>query len=60
MRPNDAIRHFGSQAQIARLLGIERQAVNQWRRLVPYQNAKKLERLSGGKLRLDREMYLPR
>ncbi len=60
MKTSEAVTHFKTKAQIARLLCIKRQNVSQWKELVPYHHAKALASKSRGKLRLDRELYLPK
>ena len=41
---------FESEAEVARICGIKRQAVHQWLEIVPIKQAWKLERKSAGKL----------
>lgn len=57
MTPEQAITHFRSAANVARVLGISRAAVAKWRGLVPEGSAYKLESLSGGALRVDPSLY---
>lgn len=45
-----AIKHFESEAEIARICKITRQAVHKWPYIIPIKQAWKLERGSGGKL----------
>ena len=54
MRKSEAIEFFGSQAAIARALGIEPPSVSLWAEDgVPVLRQLQLEALSGGKLRAD-------
>lgn len=48
-----AIQHFGQKADIARALGITAQAVSDWGAEIPMLRQYELERLSGGKLKVD-------
>jgi hypothetical protein len=57
MDKKDVIEHFGSQANTARALGIKRQAVNKWPDLIPILQAIEVERVSGGKLKVDHSRY---
>jgi transcriptional regulator with XRE-family HTH domain len=48
------LRHFGGNgAQVARALGIGRQAVQKWPRRVPLLSALRLERVTAGVLKVD-------
>jgi hypothetical protein len=42
MKKSTAIKHFGSEAEIARLLKISPQAVNKWPAIIPIKQAWKL------------------
>ena len=50
MRKETVIKMYQSEAEIARMLKISRQAVHKWPEVVPIKQAWKLERLSAGKL----------
>lgn len=50
MLKKDAIAYFGSQGKVARALKITRQAVQAWPKLVPWDRAFELERLTQGEL----------
>ena len=39
MRTQDVVKHFGSQAAVARSIGITAAAVSQWGELVPFESA---------------------
>ena len=58
MKTQEVIRHFGSQAAVARALGITSSAVNQWRETVPLATAARLEKITGGELVLDVDQYV--
>lgn len=57
MLKEDVIKHFGSAANLARALGRTRAAVTQWGAIVPFTVACQVEKLSGGKLKADVELY---
>lgn len=54
MRTKQAIKHFGSAAQLARKLGISRQSINDWGDEVPEGRQYQLEILTNGALRAKR------
>ena len=58
MKTQEVIRHFGSQAAVARALGITSSAVNQWKEVVPLATAARLEKITGGELVLDVDQYV--
>lgn len=51
MRTDDAIRHFGSQAALARALDIKPPSISSWGAEVPPLRQLQIEKLTGGKLR---------
>lgn len=51
MRKDQAIEFFGSQAALARALGIEQPSVAEWGDKVPWRRQLQIERLTGGLLR---------
>lgn len=51
MKTEEAVKHFGSKANLARALGIKRQAVVQWGEYVPLGRAYQIQVLTGGKLK---------
>lgn len=53
MKTQDAIKHFGSAAKLAKALGIWKTAVSQWGETVPPRRAYEIERLTGGELKAD-------
>jgi hypothetical protein len=59
MKKTDAIRHFGSQAALARALGIKRASVHSWGEEIPLDRQCQLEVVTDGKLRADRALLFP-
>jgi hypothetical protein len=51
MKKTDAIKHFGKAASLARALGVERQAISNWRDVVPFHRQQQLESITGGALK---------
>lgn len=45
---NDVIEHFGGVPKLAKALGIEPQAIYQWKGLIPLGRAYQIESISGG------------
>lgn len=58
MKTADAIQHYGTAAKVAKTLGISRAAVSRWRDTVPPAPASILEKLSGGALVFDPQIYV--
>ena len=52
MRTKQAIKHFETQARLAKALGINRSAVNRWGEIVPLKRAWTINRLSGNKVKM--------
>lgn len=52
MNKRQAIIYFKTQAEIARVLNITRQAVNKWPDVVPIKQAWKLEKASKGAVKM--------
>ena len=57
MEKQAVIEHFGSYAEVARLLGISRQAVHKWPDVIPFRQAYRIEKATGGELKLDDRRY---
>ncbi len=60
MKINEAIRHFGSAAKIARILGYTDAAVAMWAvrsKVVPFKSAIKLVKASEGELAISLKDY---
>lgn len=61
MYTNDAVKHFGSRAEIARILKTRtKSAIYQWGEVVPLFAAHELVAISKGKLKLQLEHYAER
>ena len=60
MKTADVVKHFGHPTLVAAALGIRRQAVLQWGKLVPELRAHQVERLTGGVLKMRPELYRKR
>lgn len=58
MKTSAAVKFFGKRIRIAEVLKVTRAAVYQWGDVVPLVSAYELERLSGGKIRVDHGLYL--
>lgn len=57
MYTDDAVQHFGGRRQLAEALGISRQAVEQWGKLVARGMAYRLQVMTAGKLVVDEAKY---
>ena len=57
MDKNKTIEHFGSQSEVARVLGISRQAVSSWPEVIPEVCALRLHLHTGGDLPYDPAPY---
>ena len=57
MRTADVINLYGSTLEAGRVLGISRQAVDQWGEVVPEGSAYKLQVITGGRLQVDPSCY---
>jgi transcriptional regulator with XRE-family HTH domain len=51
MKKSQAVKHFGSQSEIARRCGLTRQAVQKWPAVVPFYWQHYLAAISDGKLK---------
>jgi DNA-binding transcriptional regulator YdaS (Cro superfamily) len=59
MTKQDAVSLFGSQAALARALGIGRASVNAWGDQIPIDRQCQIEIITGGKLTADRHLLFP-
>lgn len=59
MLKSTAVSHFGTDAAVARALGLSRQAVSKWGPVVPKGCAAQLQIITGGLLQVDRSLYPP-
>jgi hypothetical protein len=55
MTLQDCIKHYGSRNNIAKALGIKRQAITRWKEGIPVRRQFELEILSRGKLKRSRD-----
>ena len=60
MLRKDAVKLFGSQVNVARVLGLTRAAVSAWGEIVPEGQAYKLQVVTGGKIKVDPRKYRER
>lgn len=60
MLKSDVIEHFGSEAEVARALGVTRGAVWQWKDIIPRGSAYQIQIITRGKLRVDPTVYPPK
>jgi hypothetical protein len=60
MLKRDAVKFYGSEAQLAKALRIHRSAVFRWSRWVPLVRAVQLEQLTAGRLKCDPNAYVER
>lgn len=60
MLTKDAIAYFGSQAALARALGIKQPSIASWGESVPPLRQLQIERISKGELTASPEVALPR
>lgn len=59
MKKSDVIKFFGTQAEVARVLGINRAAVSAWGERVPPLRALQIENLTDGALKADPKLRNP-
>lgn len=59
MKPQDAIKHFGTQKALADALGFNQSAVANWvaRDQIPALSQLKIEAISKGKLKADKSIF---
>ena len=60
MYTDDAVQHFGGRRQLAEALGISRQAVEQWGKIVAQGMAYQLQVITENKLVVDPSKYKKR
>ena len=59
MKKQDAVNYFGTQAALARALGIGKASVNQWVE-IPLDRQCQIEIVTDGALKADRHLLFPR
>lgn len=59
MRKSAALKHFKTEAAIARALNISRTAVHKWGPVVPVNSAYRLQAITGGDLPVIPSLYSP-
>ncbi|MFZ1872675.1 MAG: Cro/CI family transcriptional regulator [Chania sp.] len=57
MYKNTVISHFGGVVNTAAALGIKHPAVCRWGEVIPEKQAMRIDRLTGGKLKYEPELY---
>lgn len=57
MFKNDVINYFGTLEKVAKALSISVSAVSQWREIIPEKNAYRLQEITKGELKINREQY---
>ena len=57
MLKTDVKKYYGSFAKAARALGISSAAISQWNDIIPEKQAYRLEKITKGQLRVDRNLY---
>lgn len=57
MLKSTVLAHYGTQAAVAAALDISRAAVNKWGEVVPLEQARSLEIITGGAVRVDEALY---
>lgn len=57
MKKENVIKFFGSQAEVARTLGIKPPSISDWKEVIPEGSAYKLQALTKGKLKVNPALY---
>lgn len=57
MKRDAALKLYVTEVEVARALGVSRQAVEQWGPVVPLASAYRLEVISGRRLKVDLRLY---
>ncbi|MDO1509499.1 MULTISPECIES: Cro/CI family transcriptional regulator [Neisseria] len=57
MLTKDVIDFYGTKIAVARALGISPSAVTQWKEIVPEKQAYRIQRMTGGKLKINPRLY---
>ncbi|MGC6246533.1 Cro/CI family transcriptional regulator [Pasteurella multocida] len=57
MLKTDVINYFGKLENVAKALSISVSAISQWNEIIPEKNAYKLQEITKGKLKVNRDLY---
>ena len=57
MRKKQVLKHFGGPVKTAQALGIKHQAVSQWKQIIPWRAAYKVEAITKGALKVNPKDY---
>lgn len=57
MKKADVVDFFDNQIKVAKSLNLTKSSVSQWGDLIPEKQAMRLERITGGQLKYDPELY---
>ncbi|HDR1113661.1 TPA: Cro/Cl family transcriptional regulator [Pasteurella multocida] len=57
MLKTDVINYFGKLENVAKALSISVSAISQWNEIIPEKNAYKLQDITKGKLKVNRDLY---
>ncbi len=57
MEKKKVLDYYGNARKVSQLAGLTRQAVYQWPDPIPMKWALRLERMTNGELKFDKEMY---
>ncbi|MDH1321157.1 Cro/CI family transcriptional regulator [Enterobacter bugandensis] len=57
MYKKDVLHYFKQTKFVAEALGLSHVAVVRWKKIIPELRARKLEEITGGKLRFDKSLY---
>jgi len=57
MEKKSVIARFGSNNKTSKFMGISRQAVDRWDDIIPVMAALRLDKMTNGELKFDKELY---
>lgn len=57
MRTADVVAHFGSQAALARALGVKQPSVQDWGEIVPPLRQLQIEKITDGKFKAEPDVF---
>ena len=58
MKTRDVIEHFGSQAALARAIGIKQPSIQDWGEIVPPLRQLQIEKITRGKFKAQADVFL--